>query len=174
MSNHHQCRRARGRTAKGHVGDVHARSTQDRADNPNHSRSIVVANQQHVPTRRDVDSVVVDHHQPSVTSHQRARNPRCAPAQGDQVRVLAARCQPLLADLDPGRLRHLGRVHITHRLAGTCAKKALQRRQRQDACVVVGQRALVHNIERAGLVGGDRGKQAPEPFCKRQVGPHRL
>ena len=59
---HHERRAGRGGPADVHVGDVDAGLAEQRADDADHARPVVVADHEHVGRRRHVGGVVVDHH----------------------------------------------------------------------------------------------------------------
>ena len=70
-------------------------------------------------------------------------------------------------------LGELRRVHERHRLVDHRAEHALQHRQREHAAVVVGDLALVGDLERVDGAAGQRGEQPAEALRERQERLHR-
>ena len=89
-SEHHERGLSRRRLAERHVGDVHARPTEDAADETDHSGPVVVADHEHVARRRHVDRVLVDHDDARLApqARERAGDGVVAPAQRHQVDVV--------------------------------------------------------------------------------------
>ena len=70
-----------------------------------------------------------------------------AAAERDQVDVVGRRCRADLADLDAVLLGQLRRVDVGDRLVADAAEQALQHGEREDAGVVVGDLALVADLD---------------------------
>ena len=135
------------RARDGHVRDVHARLAEHRADPADHAGHVVVAEEHE--QRRELDLEV---------EAERARRatggcslPIVVPATRDllvavpdldaeEVRVVARRLRALLAHLDAALARDRRRVHVVHRTVGAALERAVQRRDRQQPRVVVGER----------------------------------
>ena len=96
------------------------------------------------------------------------------PAQGDQVDVVAGGGRGGVAHLDAALGGDLRRVDVGHRVLADPAEQALQHRQGEDAGVVVGQLALVLDLEHRRRALVQRREQAAEPLGQRQERAHRL
>ena len=93
-------------------------------------------------------------------------------AQLDEVHVVARRRRGRLAHHEAALLGELRRVHERHRLVDHRAEHALQDRQREHPAVVVGDLALVGDLERVDGAAGERGEQPTESLGERHERLH--
>ena len=100
---------------------------------------------------------------------RRARDLDVVDRDGDEVRVVARRAGALLGHLDPPLGRDHGRVDVVDRLVDAALEGAVQRRDRQQARVVLGDPAVEGERDPARLAAGELDREPAELGRERDV-----
>ena len=158
------------RPADVHVGDVHARVAEQRADNTDDAGAIVVLHHQHVVGGRHVEGVLVDGHDAllAAAAGERARHAVAGAVERDEVHVIGRGGAVHLTNIDAAILGHLWRVHVGDRLVADGPEESLHRGERENARVVPGDLTFGADLERRWRTTHERGKQTAEPFGERE------
>ena len=153
-----------------HVGDVHAGVAEDRADDADHPWAIVVADDEHVRSRRHVARVVVDEHDALLATAARQRPGDHVPiaAHGDQVQEVDRCRRRHLFHFDAVLDDELRCVDVRNGLVAHRTEDPLQHRQRQDAGVVLGEVAFVADLQLRRHTFGQAREQPAERLTQRQ------
>ena len=132
-----------------HVVDVDTGVSQRGRDRGNHPGNVLVAHDEHVARRWQVDGEIVDHHDARIAFEpdERAGDGVVATPHGHQVHVVLCGRRRQVADFDTAFRSDARRVHVRHWFVAHPAEDSLQHRQREDACVVVGELSVVLDLE---------------------------
>ncbi len=160
-----------GDPAHVHVRDVHAGVAEQRADGADHTRTVVVLDDDHVVDRRDVERGVVDVDDAllALRARQGAADRMPATAQGQQVDEVGRRGGAHVAHLDTVLLRELRRIHVGDRLVGDRSEEPLQHGEFDDPGVVPGDLTLGADLEFGRERTDQRDEQPTEALGQRQV-----
>ena len=167
----HQRLAALLRPRDGHVRDVHARLAEHRPDAADHAGHVVVAEEDHPRRELEVDREAerAGEEEARLRPDRRAGDLDVVDGDRDEVRVVARRPGALLGHLDPPLRRDHGRVDVVDRLVDAALEGAVQRRDRQQARVVLGDPAVERERDPARVAAGELDREPAELRRERDV-----
>ena len=116
----------------------------------------------------DLEAEHRDEPETVVAPDRRSGDAHAAGRDGDQVREVARRALPHLDDLDPPLGRDQRRVDVVHELVDPSPERAVERGERQQPRVALGELAVVLERDRARLAAGELEREAAEARRERQ------
>src|SRR5215211_7445255 len=164
----------------GHVRDVDAGLSEQRPDTADHTRNVVVPDEddQRRELHLELEAERADQPDAVLAADRRPRDAQLdvvgEHADADKVGEVPGRTSPLLHDFDPTLLCEQRGVDVVHRLIEAPLERAVQCGGRQQARVVIGEIPVVGELDPLGAAGGQLHRQPPELCGERQVGPEHL
>ena len=132
---------------------------------------VVVAEEDHQRRELEVDreSERTGEEEARLRPDRRAGDLDVVDGDGDEVRVVARRAGALLGHLDPPLRGDHGRVDVVDRLVDAALEGAVQRRDRQQPRVVLGDPAVEREPDPARVAAGELDRQPAELRRERDV-----
>ena len=152
------------------------RLAEHRPDAADHARDVVVAEEDHPRRELEVDREAerAGEEVAVLRPDRRARDLDVVDGDRDEVRVVARRAGALLGHLDPPLGRDHGRVDVVDRLLDAALEGAVQRRDGEQAGVVVGDRAVERERDPARVAAGELDREPAELGRERDVRAEQL
>ena len=170
----------RGAARDGHAGDVDPGLAEQRPDAADHAGHVVVAaeDEERRELQLDLEAEDVDEPRPVVAADRR---PGDAPARAagahldaEEARVVAGGARAFLPHLHPALGGDRRRVDEVDRTVGAAAEGAVERRDAEQARVVVGERAVRRDDDLLRRAVGELHRDAAELRRERHVRAERL
>ena len=165
----HQGLLAVARPRDGHVRDVGAVVAEERADLADHAGNVVVAEEHHVGGELDVDPEPVGarEEQARLGPDRRSRDLHLLAtlrrhAYLEDVHVVARGAEPFLRDRDPALGREQGRVDVVDCLVDPATEDAVERGDRQQPRVEIGDRPVRRDDDPPRPSAGELDGKPPE------------